>query len=104
MPKKKCGIVDCERDAAVYPVFVVWAKGFGKKREPARGVIALPTCAHHAIDVKPEDVITDASWQMIRDGFFKHGKVEPDRETVELEFTPIDAADAEFAAVVGKGH
>lgn len=92
----KCIERDCQHEAKWYPVLLLYAD---RKRypacAPARSLFGIPTCDEHRAARTPENLVTDEGWRMISTAFSALGKVVPDREAIEVEFTEINGEEAQ---------
>ncbi len=56
---------------------------------PVPGETGYYVCDAHRPDVKIEDIVTEAGWAQICEGFRRARRLEPTRELTKLRFLPI---------------
>ena len=98
-----CSRSGCEHEARWYPVMLFYAsrKQF-PSAPPARAVAGLAVCDQHRETMTLDHLLTDDGWNRIVLGFRAVGKATPDRAATQLEFIPIDSAEArEFLRAQG---
>lgn len=81
----KCSRTGCPRTATRKPII-----NFTAEPNATRCALELnlPICLHHA-QSQPELFVSDAAWSVICSAMRQNGLQEPDRSTVQIQFTVI---------------
>jgi len=89
-PRPTCDRKDCPRLPSWQVGLKIWAKGF--PRTPSTAIhceIGLFLCDPCGRDTKPEDILNDASFELLERAARINGKAEPDRSSAKVELLPI---------------
>lgn len=101
-PTYKCERKDCLKSATKIPVLSFKAKGYPNSPR-SQIVLDLHVCDEHAVPDK-DLFISEAAWHVIGEEMAKRGLVEPDWESVDVDFMSTDYLRGQASSMQTNGR